>query len=84
MSARGLLELGTPGRQVGAEKDLDGERDNEAKMILCSRLKNLLRECAYKGEGPSPTSPFLVSGASLQATCRIGCSSGISQGPLSR
>ena len=63
--AHGLLEPGTPGRQAEAEKDLEGERDNEAKMIPRSRLASLLRECAYKGEGPSPNSPFLVSGTSL-------------------
>ena len=28
MPAHSLLEPGTPGRQFGAEKDLDGERDN--------------------------------------------------------
>jgi hypothetical protein len=28
MQACGLLELDTPGRQAGAEKDLDGKRDN--------------------------------------------------------
>jgi hypothetical protein len=38
MLALGLLELDTPGRQAGAEKDLDGKRDNEAKAISCSRL----------------------------------------------
>jgi hypothetical protein len=38
MLACGLLEQGTPERQAGAEKDLDGERDNGAKMIPCSRL----------------------------------------------
>jgi hypothetical protein len=65
MTAHGLLEPGTPGRQAGAEKDLDSERDNEAKTIPCSSLASLLIECAYKGEGPSPTSPFLVSGSSL-------------------
>ena len=31
MTAHGLLEPGTPGRQAGAEKDLDSKRDNGAK-----------------------------------------------------
>jgi hypothetical protein len=31
MPACGLLELGTPGRQAGAERDLDGERLMETK-----------------------------------------------------
>lgn len=38
--AQGLLEPGTPGKQAGAEKDLDldGEKDNRAKKIPYSRL----------------------------------------------
>jgi hypothetical protein len=52
----------------------------ETKARFCSSPASLLRECAYKGDGPSPSSPFLVSGASLWATCRIESSSGISGG----
>jgi hypothetical protein len=45
--------------------------------VILFKASQLLRECAFKGEGPSPTSPFLVSGASRLAMCRLGCSSGI-------
>jgi hypothetical protein len=38
MPARGLLEPDTPGRQAGAKKYFYSERDNEVKMIPCSRL----------------------------------------------
>ena len=35
--ACGLYEPGTPGRQAGAEKDLDWERLMETKTGFCSR-----------------------------------------------
>lgn len=40
MLTSGLQGPGTPGKQAGAEKDLDldGEKDNRAKKIPYSRL----------------------------------------------
>lgn len=84
MPARGLHEPGTPGRQAGAERDLEGEKLMEPRHDSVQGPPVYYESLLIKGEGPSPASPFLVSGASLQVTCRIGCASGISQGPLSR
>ena len=39
--AQGLLEPGTPGKQAGAEKDLDVEKDNGAKT------KVLFKACQF-------------------------------------
>jgi hypothetical protein len=58
MPALGLLEPGTPGRQAGAERDLD-ERLMETKTQFCSRPASLLRECAYKGGRPIPCQSIL-------------------------
>jgi hypothetical protein len=73
MPAHGLLELGTPGRQAGAEKDL--ERDNGAKMWFCSRPK-------IRGKPPSPPPPvhsWYLEPFCRHAVTRLAAYSGISQ-----
>ena len=55
--ACGLHELGTPGKQAGTERDLDSKKDNGAKTNAWSRPASLLRDCAYKGDGPPPPHP---------------------------
>ena len=51
MPACSLLEPGTPGRQAGAERDLDGERLMETKTRFCSRPKCLMANARIKGGG---------------------------------
>jgi hypothetical protein len=53
----------------------------ETKTHFCSSPASLLRDLAYKGEGPPPpSSPLLVTGAILSAFGRqAGCYSGMSQ-----
>ena len=65
MLAHGLQGPGTPGRQAGAERDLDGERLMEPRHDSVQGSPVYYKSLLIKGEGPPPTSPFLVSGASL-------------------
>jgi hypothetical protein len=73
--ARGLHEPGTPGRQAGAERNLDCKRNEwRPRQRSCSRPASLLRDCAYKGKAHPPASPLLVPGAILSALGRqAGC-----------
>jgi hypothetical protein len=65
MPACGLQGPGTPGRQAGSERDLDGERLTEPRHDSVQGSLVYYKSLLIKGEGPSPESPFLVSGASL-------------------
>lgn len=63
MPARGLHEPGTPGRQAGAERDLEGEKLMEPRHDSVQGPPVYYESLLIKG--PSPASPFLVSEASL-------------------
>ena len=65
MLACSLQGLGTPGRQAGAERDLDGERLMEPRHDSVQGPPLYYESLLIKGEGPSSASPFLVSGDSL-------------------
>jgi hypothetical protein len=64
MPACGLQGPGTPGRQAGTERDLDSERLMEPRNDSVQGPPVYYESLLIKGEGPSPASPFLVSGAS--------------------
>jgi hypothetical protein len=65
MRSCGLQGLGTPGMLAGAERDLDAERLMGPRHDSVQGPPVYYESLLIKGEGPSTTSPFLASGASL-------------------